>query len=155
MGVAILRYRLYDIDVIINRTLVYGSLTVLLAGLFAALSIVTQRVVLAVTGQESQAAVVLAALVVTALFQLLRARVQMLVDRRFYRRKYDAARTLERFASQMRDEVELDHLAAGLVAVVRETMQPTHASLWLRHSESSKANASSPPMSDLNKERLA
>jgi hypothetical protein len=132
MGIAIVRYRLYDIDVIINRTLVYGSLTAVLAGVFAGLSILTQRLVLVLTGQESQAAVVLAALVVTALFQPLRARMQVLVDRRFYRRKYDATRTLEQFASQIRDEVELDQLTAGLVAVVRETMQPTHASLWLR-----------------------
>jgi hypothetical protein len=131
VGVAILRYRLYDIDVIINRTLVYGSVTAVLTGLFAGLSILTQRLVLAVTGQESQAAVVLAALVLTALFQPLRARVQTIVDRRFYRRKYDATRTLEQFASQIRDEVELDQLTAGLVAVVRETMQPSHVSLWL------------------------
>jgi hypothetical protein len=96
------------------------------------LSIVTQRTVLAVTGQESQAAVVVAALIVTALFQPLRERVQIFVDRRFYRAKYNATRTLEQFASQVRDQVEIDQLAAGLVAVVRETMQPTHASLWLR-----------------------
>jgi hypothetical protein len=131
-GIAILRYRLYDIDIIINRTLVYGTVTALLAGLFAALSILTQRIVLAVTGQESQAAVVLAALVVTALFQPLRARVQTVVDHRFYRRKYDATRTLEQFAGWIRDEVELDRLTAGLVTVVRKTMQPTHASLRLR-----------------------
>ena len=103
------------------------------AGSFAALSILTQRVVLAVTGQESQAAVVVAALAVTALFQPLRSRVQTVVDHRFYRRKYDATRTMERFASQIRDQVELEQLTAGLVAVVRETMQPSHASLWLRH----------------------
>src|SRR5207237_3089323 len=96
-GIAVLRYRLYDIDVIINRTLVYATVTALLAGLFAALSILSQRVLLGLTGQESQAAVVVAALVVTALFQPLRARVQIVVDRRFYRRKYDATRTLERF----------------------------------------------------------
>ena len=133
IGIAILRYRLYDIDVIINRALVYGPVTAMLAGLFAALSILTQRVVLAVTGQESQAAVVVAALAVTALFQPLRLRVQTVVDHRFYRRKYDATRTMERFASQIRDQVELDQLTAGLVAVVRETMQPSHASLWLSH----------------------
>jgi hypothetical protein len=131
-GIAILRYRLYDIDVIINRTLVYGTVTVVLAGLFAALSILTQRLVLSVTGQESQAAVVVAALIVTGLFQPLRAWIQTLVDLRFYRRKYDTARTLEHFAGQVRNEVELDQLTRDLVAVVRETMQPTHASLWLR-----------------------
>jgi hypothetical protein len=131
-GIAILRYHLWDIDVIINRTLVYGSLTALLAGLFAAFSIVTQRLVLAMTGQESQFAVVLAALLVTAVFQPLRARVQTLVDRRFYRRKYDSGRTLERFAGRVRDQVELDHLVTGLVEVAHDTMQPTHVSLWLR-----------------------
>jgi hypothetical protein len=124
--------------VVINRTLVYGSVTALLTGLFAGLSILTQRLMLAVTGPESQAAVVLAALVVTALFQPLRTRVQMLVDRNFYRRKYDATRTLEQFASQIRDEVELDELTAGLVAVVREALQPSHASLWLRSPVRSK-----------------
>jgi hypothetical protein len=132
MTIGILQYRLFDIDVIINRTLVYGIVTALLAGAFAALSIVTQRLTLAVTGQESEVAVVLAALVVTALFQPLRARVQILVDRRFYRSKYDAARTLEQFAGQVRDEVELDHLRSVLVAVVDETMQPAHVSLWIR-----------------------
>ena len=133
-GVAagILRYRLFDIDVVINRTLVYGIVTALLAGAFAALSILTQRLTLAVTGQESQAAVVLAALVVTALFQPLRARVQTLVDQRFYRARYDAGRTLERFGGQVRNEVELDHLARSLVMVVNDTMQPAHTSLWLR-----------------------
>jgi hypothetical protein len=132
MAIGILNYRLFDIDVVINRTLVYGTVTALLAGAFAALSIVTQRVTLAITGQESEAAVVLAALIVTALFQPLRSRVQTLVDRRFYRSKYDVSRTLERFASQVRDEVELERLTHSLIAVVQETMQPAHASLWLR-----------------------
>ena len=131
MTVGILQYRLFDIDVVINRTLVYGIVTSLLAGAFAALSIIAQRITLAVAGQESEVAVVLAALVVTGFFQPLRSRVQSLVDRRFYRAKYDATRTLERFASQIRVEVELNHLQTTLVAVVRETMQPTHASLWL------------------------
>jgi len=144
VGIAILRYRLYDIDLIINRTLVYGSVTAVLAGLFAALSILTQRLVLAFTGQESQGAVVLAALVVTALFQPLRARVQIVVDRRFYRRKYNATQTLERFAGQVRDEVELDQLTARLVAVVRETMQPSHASLWLQPSKDHKPSVDRP-----------
>jgi hypothetical protein len=132
IGIALLRYRLYDIDLLINRTLVYGTVTALLAGAFAALSVVTQRLTLAVTGQESEVAVVLAALIVTALFQPLRSRVQTLVDRRFYRSKYDVSRTLERFASQVRDEVELERLTHSLIAVVQETMQPAHASLWLR-----------------------
>jgi hypothetical protein len=132
LTVAILRYRLFDIDVVINRALVYGTLTALLAGTFAALSIVTQRITLAVTGQQSEVAVVLAALVVTALFQPLRSRIQTFVDRRFYRSRYDASRTLEHFAGRVRDEVELDHLTRSLVSVVQNTMQPSHASLWLR-----------------------
>jgi hypothetical protein len=131
MAIGILNYRLFDIDVVINRTLVYGSVTATLAGVFAALSIVAQRLTLAITGQESEAAVVVAALIVTALFQPFRARVQTLVDRRFYRSKYDVGRTLERFASQVRDEVELERLTHSLVGVVQETMQPKHASLWL------------------------
>lgn len=132
VAISILRYRLFDIDVVINRTLVYGIVTAVLAGVFAALSILIQRLALALTGQGSEAAVVMAALVVTALFQPLRTRVQTQVDRRFYRAKYDASRTLERFANQVRDEVELDRLTKSLVAMVLETMQPTHASLWLR-----------------------
>jgi hypothetical protein len=132
IAIGILRYRLLDIDIIINRTLVYGIVTALLAGAFAALSVLTQRLTLVVTGQESEVAVVLAALVVTALFQPLRLRVQTLVDRRFYRSKYDATRTLERFANRVRDEVELDHLTNSLVGVVTDTMQPKHVSLWLR-----------------------
>lgn len=132
IALAVLRYRLFDVDIIINRTLVYACVTAVLAGTFAALSIITQRVALAVTGQESQSAIIVAALVVTALFQPLRGQVQRIVDRRFYRAKYDATRTLERFAGQVRDEVELDHLTAGLVAVVQDTMHPAHASLWLR-----------------------
>jgi hypothetical protein len=141
IALAVLRYRLFDVDIIINRTLVYGCVTALLAGTFAALSIVTQRVALAISGQESQSAVVVAALVVTALFHPLRGRVQSIIDLHFYRAKYDAARTLERFAAQVRDEVELDHLVAGLVAVVQDTMQPAHASLWLRP----RATPSAPP----------
>jgi hypothetical protein len=131
MTIGVLQYRLFDLDIVINRTLVYGTVTALLAGAFAALSVVTQRVTLAVTGQQSQVAVVLAALIVTASFQPLRARIQTLVDRRFYRSKYDVGRTLERFASQARDEVELERLTHSLVGVVQDTMQPTHASLWL------------------------
>jgi hypothetical protein len=132
--IGILQYKLFDIDVVINRTLVYGSVTALLAGAFAALSVITQRMALALTGQESQSAVVVAALIVTALFQPVRGRVQILVDRRFYRAKYDASRTLEQFAGQVRDQVELSRLQVALVAVVHETMQPTHVSLWLRAS---------------------
>jgi hypothetical protein len=137
VGIALLRYRLYDIDIIINRTLVYGAVTAVLAGAFAALSVLTQRLALALTSQESQAAVVLAALIVTAMFQPVRGRVQILVDRRFYRAKYDAARTLQQFASEVRDQVELSQLQVALVGVVHETMQPAHVSLWLRPSTGS------------------
>jgi hypothetical protein len=135
MTIGILQYRLFDIDVVINRTLVYGTVTALLAGAFAALSIVTQHITLAVTGQQSQVAVVLAALIVTASFQPLRSRIQTFVDRRFYRSKYDASLTLERFTGQVRDEVNLDQLRSALIAAASETMQPAHASLWLRQSE--------------------
>jgi hypothetical protein len=136
MTIGILQYQLFDIDVVINRTLVYGTVTALLAGAFAALSVITQRITLAVTGQQSEIAVVLAALIVTASFQPVRSRVQTVVDRRFYRSKYDVSRTLERFASQVRDEVELERLTRSLVGVVGETMQPAHVSLWIRPSAS-------------------
>jgi hypothetical protein len=132
MAIGILKYQLFDIDVIINRTLVYTVVTAVLASAFAALSVSTQQLTLALTGQESQAAVVIAALVVTALFQPLRLRVQLQVDQRFYRTRYHAGRTLERFAGEARDEVELDRLAYSLVAVVQDTMRPAHASLWVR-----------------------
>ncbi|MBM2809333.1 MAG: putative signal transduction histidine kinase [Chloroflexi bacterium] len=130
--IAIVRHRLFDIDLLINRTLVYGTLTALLGGLFVALSLLGQRLLVAATGQESGLAPVLAALVVTAAFQPLRARVQDQVDRRFYRRKYDAARTLEAFSARLREQVDLDSLASELRAAVGETMQPTHVSVWLK-----------------------
>jgi hypothetical protein len=130
--IAIVRHRLFDIDVLINRTLVYGTVTALLAGLFVGLSLLGHDLVIAITGQESGLAPVLAALVVTAAFQPLRARVQDQVDRRFYRRKYDAARTLEAFSARLREQIDLDSLADELRAAVQQTMQPTHASLWLR-----------------------
>jgi hypothetical protein len=132
-GIAILKYRLYDIDVIINRTLVYGSLTVMLALIYFGVVATTQAIFGALTGQEEQPqlAVVVSTLVIAALFTPLRRRIQSFIDRRFYRRKYDTRKTLEAFSAKLRNETDLDALSDDLVGVVRETMQPAHASLWL------------------------
>ena len=132
VGVAVLRYRLYDIDLIINRTLVYGSLTFTLIAVYFGGIVVLQRLFVVLTGERSTLAVVASTLFIAALFNPLRRRVQGFVDRRFYRRKYDAAKILDAFSVRLRDETQLDTLGEDLMGVVTRTVQPAHASLWLR-----------------------
>jgi hypothetical protein len=133
-GIAILRYRLYDIDRLINRTLVYGLLTTLLAGVYGGVVLILGQAFSSMGRDTPSWAVAGATLAVAALFQPARRRIQAVVDRRFNRRKYDAARTVEAFSVRLRDEVDLDALSADLLAVVDQTMQPTKATLWLRPS---------------------
>jgi hypothetical protein len=132
VGIAITRYRLYEIDILINRTLVYGSLTITLVALYLVGIVVLQRAFVLLTGEQSTLAVVASTLLIAALFTPLRPRIQSFIDRRFYRRTYDARKTLEAFSTKLREETDLDTVSDDLVDVVRETMQPAHVSLWLR-----------------------
>jgi hypothetical protein len=133
IAVAIFRYRLYDIDVIINRALVYGSLTAMLALVYVGGVVGLQYTFRTLTGGESQLAVVASTLAIAGLFVPLRRRVQAFIDRRFYRRKYDAAKILEEFGIRLRDETDLESLGNDLVGVVRDTVQPEHVTFWLAH----------------------
>ena len=138
ISIAILRSHLWDIDTIINRTLVYGLLTAILALFYIGLIITLQFLLRSIINQNNDVAIVVSTLVIAALFQPLRRRIQQVIDRRFYRRKYDTARTIAAFSSALRQEVDLNQLSEHLLSVVQETMQPTHVSLWLRHPEPSR-----------------
>jgi hypothetical protein len=131
IGIAVLRYRLYNIDRIINRTFVYGALTATLLTVYVADIVLLQRIFVLITGERSTLAVVASTLMIAALFTPLRRRIQGFIDRRFYRRKYDARKTLEAYSVQLRNETDLEALSDDLVGVVGETMQPAHVSLWL------------------------
>jgi hypothetical protein len=138
IGIAIVRYRLYEIDTLINRTLVYGPLTATLVALYFGVVVVLQLLFVALTSERSTLAVVASTLVIAALFNPLRRRIQSFIDRRFYRRKYDARKTLEAFSVKLRDETDLNALSEDLMGVIRETMHPAHVSLWLRPDTASK-----------------
>lgn len=151
VGISILRYRLWDIDTLINKALVYGLLTGLLGALYAGLIIGLTSLASAMTGQTSeQPVVVVSTLAIAALFQPLRRRIQALIDRRFYRHRYDAQKTLATFSASLRQEVDLDQLREQVLAVVQETMQPASVSLWLRsrvpHSHSQAPGRANPPV---------
>jgi hypothetical protein len=134
VGVAVLRYRLYDIDLLINRTLVYGTLSATLIAIYVATVILVGAALRAFTS-GSEFAVAVSTLATLALVQPLRRRIQEAVDRRFYRSRYDATRTLDAFSVRLRDEVDLDAVRGGLLDAVRETVQPAHASVWLRETQ--------------------
>lgn len=138
-GIAILKHRLFDIDVVINRTLVYGALTVSLALVYFGSVVLLQRTFVFLAGEDSQLTVVASTLAIAALFNPLRRRIQGFVDRRFYRDKYDARRTIEAFSAKLRDGTDLEDLSGDLVGVVRDTVRPAHASLWIREPGRGKA----------------
>jgi hypothetical protein len=143
IAVAILKHRVYEIDLIINRTLVYGSLTAMLALFYFGSVTALQYLLSLLTGQGNTLAIVTSTLAIAALFSPLRRRIQGFIDRRFYRRKYDARKTLEAFASRLRYETDLERISEDLLEVVHETMQPSHISLWLRFPSSSKSSEGS------------
>jgi hypothetical protein len=145
-GFAMLRSRLWDIDVLINRTLAYGALTLSLTGIYVGLVMGLSALLRGLISQENGVAIVLSTLAIAALFQPLRSRIQRLIDRRFYRRKYDAARTVAAFSATLRNEMDLEQLREQLLAVVQETMQPMHVLLWLR------VRTSAPPISACSNE---
>jgi hypothetical protein len=132
VGIAILRYRLWDVDLLINRTLVYGALTATLALVYLGSVVLLQRLMTPLIGQDFPLAIVASTLAIAALFQPLRRRIQNTIDRRFYRRKYDSQRVLESFAGRLRQETDLDAMTHDMLGVIHDTLQPTHASLWLR-----------------------
>jgi hypothetical protein len=138
IGFSILRYRLYDIDLLINRTLVYGTLTVLLGLIYFGLIVSLQYLLREIISQNNDVAIVVSTLAIAALFQPLRHRIQTIIDRRFYRRKYDAAKVVAAFSTTLRQEVDLDQLREHLITVVQDTMQPSHISLWLREPASKR-----------------
>ena len=132
IGIAMLRYRLWDIDILINRTLVYGTLTTMLALIYFGLIFAIQFLVRGIINQNNDVAIVVSTLAIYILFQPLRHRIQAIIDHRFYRHKYDATKIIETFSATLRNEVDLSQLSEHLIGVVKETMQPTYVSLWLR-----------------------
>jgi hypothetical protein len=136
--ISVLRYRLWDIDIIIRRTLIFGLLTGTLGLVYFSSVVLLGQVFQDLTGQQSTLAIVLSTLAIAALFSPLRRRIQDIIDRRFYRRKYDAERTLANFATVIRDQIDLNELTTVLLSIVQETMQPEHLSLWLKEQKSNQ-----------------